>query len=472
MTKKIAKILFLLSIIGCLILTTMIFINGILPRKYRILLLLVLILFEILLYFLLKKSTLYSLSGLILLAFFSILINSFASFYINSGVNALEDINKNQETEEINMSLVVMKNSKYKTLDDIKDELVKTGLTQDKKNIIEYGKSLEKEKNISLNLDDAKTYINSANLLVDRKTQVILLNESFRSAINDQIEDFNQKTRVIDSLTEEVNVDDISKNVAGDESFNVFISGIDTYGALTRVSRSDVNLILTINPRTHKMLITTVPRDSYVNIAGGGNNQKDKLTHAGIYGIESSVKTLENLFDIDINYYARVNFSTFMNLIDVLDGVDLNNDQAFSTATYDFPSGNIHLDGDKALAFARERYNLKRGDLDRGRNQEKVLKAMIEKSLSPAILLNYNSFLDIIINSTDTNMTRDKIIELINNQIDTGKKWKIDTTEVKGHGQMGLTSYAMPGSNLYMHVLDDKSINEVSKSIKNTLEEK
>lgn len=471
MNKKVSKIFFILSIIASIVLAFMVVSNGILPGKYRMILIGILILFELLLFFLLKKSETGTLVGLIVLAVFSIIINSFASYYIYSSINAIEDINRKQNKEEINMSLVVLKDSKFKTIDDIKDELVKTGIEQDEKNIKDFEKVLAKDRDIDLNFEDSKTYIEAANELMDGNAQVILLNESYRGIINDQIEDFDEKTKVLDSFTEEVNVDDITKKVNENGSFNVYISGIDTYGALTRVSRSDVNLILTVNPTSRKMLITTVPRDSYVKIAGGGNDQKDKLTHAGVYGIDSSVKTLENLFNTDINYYARVNFSTFMQVIDVLNGVDVYNDQAFSSRGHDFPVGNIHLDGEKALVFARERYSLERGDLDRGRNQEKVLKAMIEKSLSPSILLNYNDFLDIMITSTDTNMTRDKIIELVNQQIDSGKSWQIDTIEVKGKGQMGLPSYAMPGSNLYMHVLDDDSVENVSKKIKTTLSE-
>ncbi|MCI5839021.1 MAG: LCP family protein [Peptoniphilaceae bacterium] len=469
MSKKIAKIFFVLSLIASLVLFVTIFVNGIFPQKYRLLLLVILILFEIILFMLLKKENKVAIILIIVISSFLILINSFASYYILQGVNVIESINENQKKEEKNFSLIVLKDSSYKNIDDVKNENIKVAINQDKENIKSYENLLSKEKNIKLNIENSKTYINAAKELMAKKANVILLNEAYRSIINDQIEGFDEKTRVIDILTEEIDAKDIRKKVDKDISFNVFISGIDTYGQLSKVSRSDVNLILTINPKTGKMLITTIPRDSYVKIAGGGQNQEDKLTHAGIYGIESSVKTLENLFDIDINYYARVNFSTFMQVIDVLDGVDVYNNQAFSTEIYDFPEGTIHLDGQKALAFARERYSLKRGDLDRGLNQEKVLKAIIEKSLSPSMLLNYNSFLDIVINSTDTNMQKDKIIELINGQIDSGKTWDIQTTEVTGVGQMGLKSFAMPDANLYMHVLDEKSINDVSKKIKNTI---
>lgn len=407
----------------------------------------------------------------IILAIFSIFGSSFASYYIYSGINAINNINKNQSTEEIEFSLVVLKESEYKDIKDIKDELIYTAIEKDSDNIENYKRELSKKNNINLNFKDSKSYVSAASSLINGGSKVILLNEAYRSIINDQIKDFDGKTRIIDSQTELVKLKDISKNVSDNSSFNVYISGIDTYGALTKVSRSDVNLIVSVNPKNHKMLITTIPRDSYVNIAGGGLNQKDKLTHAGLYGIESSVNTLENLFGIDINYYARVNFSTFMKVIDILDGVDIYNDQAFETEYYDFPLGNIHLDGENALVFVRERYHLNRGDLDRGKNQEKVLKAMIEKSLSPSMLLNYNDFLDILIQSTDTNIPKDKIIELINNQIDSGESWTIDTIEVTGKGQMGLESFAMPGANLYMHVLDEESVENVSNKIKDTVGE-
>ncbi|MDO5047843.1 MAG: LCP family protein [Anaerococcus sp.] len=468
MVRKAGQVLLILSLLVGGLLFGIIYANNIFPQKLRFILLAILIIYHLILFLLAKSKTTY-LNGLALgLGLLGLIINSFASFYIYQAVGVIDKIS--EEREENEFSLVVKKESTYQSISDVIDEDIRTGLSQDEDNIIAYKDKLE-EKDISLKLSDAKTYVNAGIELMEGQSQVILLNERYRSIIKEQIPDFDEKTRVIDQIFASKVREDIEKEPEENSSFNIYISGIDTFGDISRVSRSDVNLILTINPQSKKMLITTVPRDSYVEIAGGGLGYKDKLTHAGIYGVESSVKTLENLFDIDINYYYRVNFSTFMNLIDVLGGVDVTNDQAFTSGAYTFPQGEIHLDGRSALVFARERYNLERGDLDRGRNQEKVLKAILEKALSPAILFNYQSFLDIMMESTDTNMDKEKILELVNQQLEAGSSWQIDSTELRGSGQMGLPSFAMPNANLYMYVLDEKSLAETSKMIKSVMKE-
>lgn len=154
-------------------------------------------------------------------------------------------------------------------------------------------------------------------------------------------------------------VETATKQVSGD-SFNIYISGIDAYGPISTVSRSDVNIIMTVNRATHKILLTTTPRDSYVAIADGGQNQYDKLTHAGIYGVNASVHTLENLYGIDISNYVRLNFISFLQLIDLVGGIDVYNDQEFTSlhGNYHFPVGQVHLNSDQALGFVRERYSL------------------------------------------------------------------------------------------------------------------
>ena len=165
------------------------------------------------------------------------------------------------------------------------------------------------------------------------------------------------------------------------DTFNVYVSGIDTFGEVESVSRSDVNIIMTINKKTGKILLTTTPRDSYVSIADDGDNEYDKLTHAGLYGVESSIHTLENLYGIKLDYYARLNFTSFLRLIDLVGGVDVYNDQTFISeyGGYSFEPGMVHLDADKALGFVRECYNLLEGDNNRGKNQEKVIDAIVKK---------------------------------------------------------------------------------------------
>ncbi len=255
------------------------------------------------------------------------------------------------------------------------------------------------------------------------------------------------------------------------ESFNVLISGIDQYGSLNQVSRSDVNIIMTVNPTTRNILLTTIPRDSYVAIGGGGNWGYDKLTHSGIYGIGSTVATLENLFDINIHYYMRVNFSSLIDMVDVLGGIEVYSPVAFNSGPYSFHEGMNSMDGKKALAFARERYSLSQGDLSRGRNQERIIEGMIQKAISPAILINYPNVMAVVMDSVQTNMPRAKITELINMQLAEGGSWQTSSTEVSGTGTYGLPSYAMPGWNLYMYQLNDGSVEDVRTKIMRMMNE-
>ena len=220
--------------------------------------------------------------------------------------------------------------------------------------------------------------------------------------------------------------------------------------------------------------MTSTPRDSYVQIPDGGANQYDKLTHAGIYGVETSEKTLENLYGIDIDYYARVNFTSFMNLIDAIGGVTVYNDQAFTSSAGDsFEAGNINLNSDEALGFVRERYSLDNGDYDRGKNQLKVIQAIINKLTSFSSISNYSSIMSTLQDSVQTDMPLDTMMDLANTQLDSGKKFTITSQEVTGTGSTGtLVSYAMPTANLYMIQLDDTSVASASQAIKDVMEGK
>lgn len=255
------------------------------------------------------------------------------------------------------------------------------------------------------------------------------------------------------------------------EAFNVYISGIDTYGDLSQNSRSDVNIIATVNIKTGKILLTTVPRDTYLPIAGDGNNEKDKLTHAGNYGVQSSIDTLENFLDIDISYYARVNFDSLIKLVDVIGGIEVVNEQAFKSSVSGkyYEKGKISLDGKSALDFVRERYTLTDGDNQRGRNQEKVLAAMIKKTLTPSVLLNFDGVLKAVHESVNTNMSTNKIMDIVNSQIFSNRSFDIKLQDVKGEGTMDLPSYAMPNNRLYMFVPYEDSVKKVKEQINNTM---
>ena len=176
------------------------------------------------------------------------------------------------------------------------------------------------------------------------------------------------------------------------QPFIVFLSGMDVYGDMDETSRSDVNMIACVNPTAKQVLLISIPRDAYVEIPGITYGEKDKLTHAGMYGIQYSIASVENIFDIDISYYVRINFTSLITMVDALGGIDVNSECAFSTyykqyneetdtwSYYEYAKGINHLDGIHALAFARERMNLVGGDYQRGRNQQAVIEALYRTS--------------------------------------------------------------------------------------------
>ena len=304
------------------------------------------------------------------------------------------------------------------------------------------------------------------------QTKAIVLNSVFENLIEQEDPDYAKKIKKI--YTKDLTKTVAAPKVATNKTFNVYISGIDTYGPISSVSRSDVNIIMTVNQDTKKILLTTTPRDAYVPIADGGNNQKDKLTHAGIYGVDASIHTLENLYDIELNYYARLNFTSFLKLIDLLGGVDVYNDQEFTSrhGNYHFPVGNVHLDSEQALGFVRERYSLANGDGDRGRNHQKVIAAIIQKLTSTEALKNYDAIIQGLQSSVQTNMPPETMVGLVNSQLANGGKYTVTTQDLKGTGRMDLPSYAMPDSALYMLEVDQNSLEASKTAIKDIMEGK
>ena len=280
----------------------------------------------------------------------------------------------------------------------------------------------------------------------------------------------NQENSNLDSSDKsEKNSDSKINNNAG---FLLYFSGIDSYGQIDKISRTDADILMAIRPKDKKILMVSIPRDTYVPIAGKGNNQKDKLTHSGIYGINSTVQTINNLFGVNIDYYVRVNFTSVEKIVDILGGIDVENDHNFKVRDKVFEKGTIHLNGKETLDFARERHSFKDGDIQRGKNQQKVLKALIKKGSNPSIILKMNEYLQIFEEYVRTDMPREDILKLVNMEISNPGSWNIENISLKGQGKMGLKSYAMPGSNLYMYLPDEGSIREISDQIKELIGEK
>lgn len=278
--------------------------------------------------------------------------------------------------------------------------------------------------------------------------------------------DFNLRTRVVKQYTYKIESKDISKNVnVTTKPFNIYITGIDTYGSISTKSRSDVNMIVFVNPKTHQILMTGIPRDFYVPQTCQ-NNQLDKLTHTGIFGVDCTINTMENFMDIDLNYYARVNFSSVVDIVDALGGITVNSPFAFTAYTnhsVHIKKGENHLNGEQTLGFVRERYGLSDGDRERSRNQMRVVEAMINKAISPAIITNYTSIMNAVSGSFQTNMSQSEITSLIKMQLDDMSKWDIKQIQVSGQGATMWTP--ANGFNAYVMVPNDACVENAKKLI-------
>lgn len=258
------------------------------------------------------------------------------------------------------------------------------------------------------------------------------------------------------------------------ESFVIYLSGVDTRGELTENARSDVNILAAVNPATKRVALINTPRDYYVDLAG--TDSKDKLTHAGLYGVETSMATLGGLYGVSVDHYIRINFAGFIQIIDALGGVDVYSDQAFtsvgSPGYYDpttFVEGWNHLDGKSALAFARERHAFASGDIQRGINQMKVIDAMLNKIKSPALLMGFSKIMDAASDCFVTSFSQDQISALVRMQLSDLAEWEIESYTVTGSSSSSTKCYSAKGQKLYVMKPDDASVNKAKEMIASVL---
>ena len=419
----------------------------------------------------LQKSKKSPLVTTVVLVIFS-LVSLVGIFGFKQMIDITNRMNQTAAFSEVEMSIVVPKESDIKDVSQLTSVQAPTKV--DKNNIETLMSALKKDKKVDVKVEDVASYQEAYDNLKSGKSKAMVLSGSYASLLESVDSNYASNLKTIYTYKIKKKNSNSAKQVDS-KVFNIYISGIDTYGSISTVSRSDVNIIMTVNMNTHKILLTTTPRDAYVKIPGGGADQYDKLTHAGIYGVETSEQTLENLYGIKIDYYARINFTSFLKLIDQLGGVTVHNDQAFTSlhGKFDFPVGDIQMNSEQALGFVRERYSLDGGDNDRGKNQEKVISAIVNKLASLNSVSNFTSIVNNLQDSVQTNMSLDTINALANTQLDSGSKFTVTSQAVTGTGSTGqLTSYAMPNSSLYMMKLDDSSVESASQAIKNLMEEK
>lgn len=379
------------------------------------------------------------------LAVIMIAILAFGGFYINKTRSAISNISG--ETTEVTQMAVYVKS------DDAADSVEATaGYT--------YGilSSLDRE-----NTDGAVAHLNSqfgtevqtkeyagltelADGILNGEVNAMLLNSGYLSVYEDMdgYTDFSTKIKEVGTVEVESTIQSAEESTPvepittanGGKVYTIYLSGIDTRGEMTAKSRSDVNIIATVNTDTHEILLVSTPRDYFVplSISGGA---PDKLTHAGIYGIDVCMDTLGMLYDIDINYYFRINFGGFVKVIDALGGITVNSDYDFDSKNilgYHFNKGENYLNGEQALIFARERYAFQEGDRQRGKNQMEVIRGVVKKALSPEILTSYSSILSSLDGCFGTNITYEEIAQILQQQLTNGGDWTIVSYSVNGTG--------------------------------------
>lgn len=321
-----------------------------------------------------------------------------------------------------------------------------------------------------INTVEYNSLAEQAQALHDGEVDAIIYNEGYTGILEEAFEGYTQNTKVIYTHSIKSQIENQSVDVeVQDEAFSVYISGIDVFGAIETNSRSDVNIIAVVNPKTHQILLVTTPRDYYVEIPGVSGGQKDKLTHAGIYGVDASMATLEELYDTELEFYARVNFTSLIEIVDALGGVDVESEYAFTTSSdsgmvINVEQGTNHFNGEEALAFSRERQNVPGGDNQRGKDQQAVITAMIKKMVSPAILTGANGILNSVSGNVETNMSQSQIQELIKTQLAEGASWNITSMAAEGTGD-NQYCYSYSGAPLYVMQPDQVSVDAIKEAI-------
>lgn len=400
--------------------------------------------------------------SIVVLVLFGVIFG-FADKYIFTTLNFM-DILDREVLQKERYDVYVLENSSYNKLEDLKGK--KVGLYQSS-NSEKAGSELKNKIDFEIiEYTDIEKMFESLN---NDEINAIIISSSVKNLLDTELSDINVKIKSIYNFKISIEKNDIVKVVnVTNTPFNVYIAGGDGYGSIDYTFNTDVNMVATINPTTRKILLTSIPRDYYVNLVGQGPNAYDKLTHAGYYGIEESVKTVENLLDTDINYYVKINFSTIEGIVDAIGGVDVYSDFDFyekAFGKYHFTVGYNHLNGNQALAFARERKSFATGDVQRVKNQQKVVEAIINKvTSSTALISSYDRILDTISENLDTNMPSKDISRLVKMQLNDMRGWTIESQNAVGTGQMGPT-YTFPTLNLYTMLPDEASVNSLKAKI-------
>lgn len=461
------RIIGIILLIFSIVLCVMVSLLDILPTKYYLLLLIAIIIINIPIDMILfrkkakkyKRNIAFGFSTLVILAMtLPILYMGRTLAFLWWGIG-------DTDYKIANYSLVVLKDSDYDKVEDVKNKSV--GYYENATSIEKAQKKLLSNVKVTYQSYDSLESIGQS--LLDKKIDAILIEDSLLNMINEDNEKFSSSTKVIYTFKVTIKSVNGAKDVnVISEPFNIYITGIDTYGDISSVSRSDVNIIMTVNPKTKQILLTSIPRDYYVQLHGKSGT-KDKLTHAGIYGTDMSISTIEDLLDTEINYYIKVNFSSFIDIIDAIGGVDVYSKYTFTSIdNFHYTQGYNKMNGEQALSFARERKAFAEGDRQRGADQQAVIEAIIRKICSKSILTKYDSLLNSIEGEFQTNMSYKKITSMIKMQLNDMATWNVTSIGLEGSDGREYT-YTGGNQKLYVMIPDQDSINQASSMIESAL---
>ena len=467
---------FLVSLLVCIYFGT----TGLVPVKYMVAIAVVMVV--LLVYQVMSQLTNSSyIFGRVLAVLFCAVFLVGAN-YVRESMAAFQNVGGATKKVDV-ISFYVMKDDAAKTLADAKNYSFGILRQQDRENTDKAVQDASKKLNKTLNTVEYDDPLTMVDALYAKEVQAIIMNKSFVDTVKSQYKTFSTDTRELDASKIESEVEELVDTDVTTKPFNVYISGIDVYGKIGQTSRSDVNIIATVNPVTKKVLLTSTPRDYYVPLYSKGGKSysggiPDKLTHAGIYGVDCSINTLEKLYNIDIDYYVRVNFTSLKKIVDLLGGVEVYSDYDFISdwgphgagTHYKFKKGYNKVNGKKALAFCRERHHFANGDYQRGRDHQHMIEAILNKVMSPSVLPNFSSLLKESKSMFQTSMSKDKIVSLCNMQLNDMAKWKIAYANAEGTGAKK-TTFSIRSTALYVCEPNYNSVKKITKRMKKVMKE-
>jgi len=367
----------------------------------------------------------------------------------------------NEAEERYGISVLVMDENSAETLADLKDASF-AYVDNTQSTMMEEGVREIKSELGPLRTIHPENTVDLAEALYSGKCDAIIIEESRRPQIAETYEDFDARTRTVwnHEMKQTVAAAESGLDVTKD-SFNIYLCGSDSRTSVEEVALNDLNMIVTVNPTTNQILLTSIPRDYYIELASYG--AKDKLTHAGIFGTEEAMKTVENFTGLKMDFYVKVSFAALVYVVDAMGGIDVDSDTEFTAWTnpdVHIEKGINHMDGVTALAYARERFAYEDGDIHRAQNQAQVLREVAWKAMSPGILIHYDKLLDALAKGMKTNMSDEQIRNLIRMQLDKKAQWDICDFQMKGTNAMSKKCYSMWGKNLSIMNPDMDSVEE------------